>query len=176
MTDAINAPVRRGRRAEVHTSDMDLGTSPPIDFESTGPLERGETIVPIDKPIENDYLAALKFAEDPVTILITQGSEEFAPWSVPLWVNGKGAEVLMRGSWVELGYLPVGHEVVTRRKYVEVLARMRPDSIKTEVIERVNEDPLNRINRSTRLQNQFSVIEDKNPRGREWLKQLMAGR
>jgi hypothetical protein len=91
---------------------------------------------------------------------------------VPCWVNGKGAEVLVNGKWVEFGYLPVSQMLTTKRKYVEVLLRSKRDSVNTNVIERDNEDPQNIIERSTTSTALFSIIEDRNPRGAEWATEL----
>lgn len=168
--DAINNPVKR-RAREVNTGDLDIGQRPEINLES---YERGsEVILPIDSPDGAEYVAQLAFMEEPMTIRIERSSEKFAPKVVDCWVNGRGAELFVNGKWLVCGWLPVGEPIITRRKYVEVLARAKPDSIQTEVTERDGEDPQNTLQRYTSSKYPFSVLQDKNPRGMEWLTRIL---
>ena len=79
----------------------------------------------------------------------------------------------MNGKWVVLGFLPVGIEVTTKRKYVEVLARSKVDNISTDVGSMLEDDPRNTLDISTSSKAPFSVIEDRNPMGRAWLSKLI---
>lgn len=115
----------------------------------------------------------LLFNEEPVTIRLEQGSERNAPRWVYVAVNGKGAEVLVGNQWVEFKYLPVNQVITTRRKYVEVLARAKRDTILTNVIERENDDPQNMLERNTSSAALFSVIHDANPKGAPWLTAIL---
>lgn len=173
--DAINSPVNQPVR-ELHTGDMPVGQNPAIVLKDDEPIEREQTIQTLDRLPADDYLAALKFGEEPVTIRIERSSEKFAPHSVDCWVNGVGAEVLIRGKWLQLGYLPIGHMVTTKRKYVEILARSKTDSVRTEVRNEESESPDNVIDRHTSQKTPFSVIRDENPKGAEWLTSLLAER
>lgn len=169
---AINNPVNQPVR-ELSTADMAVGQMPPIVFPEHGLPDRERIVEPLDRMPADDYLSALKFAEEPITIRIERSSEKFAPHSVDCWVNGIGAEVLMRGKWLQLGYLPVGHAVTTKRKYVEVLARSKTDTVQTEVKKfEDGEENLNPIHTSQKTP--FSVLRDENPRGGEWLTRLLA--
>lgn len=167
---AKNSPVNKPAK-ELHTADMAVGQAPKIILPDEGPIDR-EQIIVTDRQPASDYLDALKFAEEPVTIRIERSAEKFAPHSVDLWVNGVGAEVLMKGKWIQTGYLPVGHVVTTKRKYVEVLARSKHDSVQTEV-RKHEESEENVIDRHTSQKTPFSVIRDDNPRGAEWLTRLL---
>ena len=164
--DAVNTPVRRTRR-EVHVGDTKIEQK--ADIES---IEDFQPDIIVAQPSQDDYVDALAFNEEPVTIRLEPSAEKFAsPW-VPCWVNGKGAEVLMGNKWVEFGYLPVSKQLTTKRKYVEVLLRSKRDSVQTNVIERDNEDPRNIVERSTSSTALFSIIEDRNPKGAEWATEL----
>ena len=165
--DAGNQPVRRARE-EFHTSDVKIDQKPQI--ETRADLE-GEVVV-AEPSLEKDYADALAFAEEPITILIERSSEKFAPKVVDLWCNGKGAEVLMNGRWLETKCLPIGIPVTTKRKYVEILARSKVDSIETTVVKEP-ESEKNLIDRHTSSKAPFSVIEDKNPKGVEWLTRII---
>jgi len=174
--------VRRGRPAgklkrlsELDSRSVEIPKKetlvmPPIDEA----VERESLIVTSETPLLNDELEKLAFAEEPVTILIHRSGEKFAPRSTDyIAVNGKGAEMLFKNGWISIGYLPRGQSLITKRKYVEVLARSKMDHITTTVIERDNEDPQNLVEFSTVSTAAFSIIHDANPRGAEWLGQLL---
>ena len=164
--DAKNAPVRRADR-EIHTGDM------PIDQKPTITDEVLPNIVLSPDRLEDDYLAQLAFAEEPVTIRIERSGEKFAPNVIDLWVNGKGAEILQNGKWIPYGALPVGVPVTTKRKYVEVLARSKTDTINTKSYKKDEFTEVNAIERYTSSKAPFSVIRDANPLGIEWLTNLL---
>lgn len=166
--EAINTPVRRTRK-EFHSDDTPIDQRESIDLNQEIDHEH---IIVADQPITSDYAKLLAFGEEPVTIRIEKSSEKFAPVVVDCWVNGKGAEVFMNGHWVVLGYLPVGREVITRRKYVEVLARSKIDNITTNV-GTMGETERNMLDISTSSKAPFSVLEDRSPMGREWINRLM---
>lgn len=161
--------------SELHTADLATAEPPPASFEN-----RSETIIPVDKPLDRDYARYLAFMEDPITIRIEPSDEEHAPTVVDCWVNGKGAEVMdtITGKWMELSCLPIGGPIITKRKYVEVLARSRTDRV---VANETNNRPDPgkdgwTINRRTQRKTLFSVIHDPSPKGAEWLTRLYAER
>lgn len=196
MAKAKNAPVRRsaanhGAKSSqalhhpVHapakeqlSADTPQTQPPDISLAFDKPLQRGESIEAIDKPLQNDYLQALQMAEEPITIMIEPSQEENAPIVIDCWVNGKGAEVLdpRTNRWLELNCLPIGGAVTTKRKYVEVLARAKIDGIRTKTGDMTQELPENKIVRNTSRKAVFSVLHDANPRGREWLTRLLSER
>ena len=146
---------------------------PPIDE----PVEREPDIIVAMDPLEKSTLDALAMAEDPITILIHRSVEKFSPPTTDyIAINGIPAEQLFRNGWVRMGYLPRGKSLITKRKYVEVLARAKQDAINTTVIERDNEDPQNFVERITTSTMSFTILEDKNPKGAEWLERLVRSR
>ena len=167
--EAQNAPVRRPR-PELHTADIGIQQKDTI--ESREDLAN-EVIAAPEDVLKADYAERLAFNEEPVTIRIERSAEKYAPSVVDCWCNGKGAEVLSQGRWVETGYLPIGMPVTTKRKYVEILARSKVDSVNTKVEDRDSEKPLNLIERSTSSRAPFSVLEDRNPKGAAWLTSLV---
>lgn len=138
------------------------------------PIRHESEIIIPETPLMKDQATALQFSEDPVTILIHRSAEKFSPRCTDLIaVNGKLAEMLFRNGWVQIGYLPRGIEVTTKRKYVEQLASSKINHINTisgEVGDRVLTNTIEKITTPTCT---FSLIEDKNPLGREWLSQLL---
>jgi len=170
--DAANNPVKRQyNRKEVHTSDMPMSQKEDISMEFDKPLSHGEPLVhKASENVKSQYLEQLAFMEEPVTIMISENSRsDFPETHVSCHVNGKGAEVLMDGKWVEFGWLPIGPQLVVKRKYVEVLARSRSDAISTKVEGEDSEHPRNMTSRKTRENYPLSIIYDANPRGLQWL-------
>jgi hypothetical protein len=160
----------------LNTADLPLGQNPDIVMDDK--WERGESIVAVDTPLVDEYTQALAMAEEPVTIMIEPSQEENAPIVVDCWVNGKGAEVWdpLSNKWMELGCLPIGGAITTKRKYVEVLARAKIEGIRTAHDDMNVADPQNRVVRNLSRKAVFSVIHDANPKSREWLTRLIADR
>jgi len=174
----IGAPSAVGSdifRKETHSDEFPMGEKPPLrdPVNLDEPVEREpELILPVDKPLQKKQAEALAFSEEPITIRIERGPEKFAaPWA-PCTVNGK-AHVLIGGRWMQTTHFPVNKIFTTKRKYVEVLARSRTDNVSTEVIGRETDRPENVTYRSPSMRFPFTIIEDKNPMGREWLAQIM---
>lgn len=156
-------------RKELHSDSVTIEQKPSIPDHT----QYEGDIVLVDKPVNKDWTDALAFNEEPVTIRIEPSAEKHAASAHPVWVNGKGAEVFQNGRWDEIGYLPVGLVLITKRKYVAVLASAKFDNISTEVVEQVNENPNNTIKRLTSRTVSFSVLEDKNPKGAAWLTEMI---
>jgi hypothetical protein len=105
-----------------------------------------------------DYVDQLAFNEELVTIYLYRGAEECAPNVVPFWVNGRGVEV------------PVEKPVLIKRKYVEIMARTNPFKVKTDVVKSPDGERIQNLwRRESSAQYPFTMVEDKNPRGRAWL-------
>ncbi len=143
---------------------------PPIDME----WRRDPEIIIPEKDLTNDHYERLKFAEEPVMIIIHRSSEKHAPRCTDLIsINNIKAEMLLKNGWVMMGNLPRGFSFITKRKYVEVLARSKQDLIDTVIMERESDNPRNVIEHNVVATCSFSVLEDKNPRGAEWLANLL---
>lgn len=173
MTEAINQPIRRRRINS--TEDTAIGQMEEIDL--TGEDEAPSRIVEAQADsLIAEHAAKLKFAEEPITVLIAKQNDRNASWVVECWNNGKGAELLINGKWVESGWLPCDREITTKRKYIEILLRSKTTTYRTEHSSPGAEHVQNRAIPTTTLRNQISVIEDKNPLGRAWLSSIVAER
>lgn len=174
--DAINNPVvRRRQQREVSTEDMAVGQRPSIDLGADD-LAHDNVIEPVSAEVLNkQYMEALAFDRDAIEIMIARSPEKHAALTIPCWVNGKGAEVLTGGKWVEFGWLPTGIPVVTRRMFAEVVARSKVTTIRTADAEAdIREREQNQIHRDTNGRNAVNLLQDKNPKGHEWLRRCMA--
>ena len=164
MTEAQNQPVtRRGRPPrELNTDDLEVGQRPKIILPESGLLSREpEEIVAVETAIDAEYERMLAFNEEPVEILIHPLQEKAAPKLLEFTVNG-------RTEWV-----PVNVPFIVARKYVEVIVRSKNETVNTEHEDANVEAPRNTIVRQTSLKTPFSVLRDDNPRGGQWLAQIM---
>ena len=132
-----------------------------------------QIIEPNEEVLQKQYADALAFNREPITIGIEPCAEENPPLFIDCWVNGKGCEIFQNGQWLALGAFPVGVEIVTRRMYVEVLARAKRMTVRTLIHNPTAEKPKNRIHRSVSQRAAFTVIEDRNPKGAAWLRSVV---
>ena len=156
---------------------MPMAQKQDIPMGMDDPVSYGEPLVQVvsEEVAKGDYLKQLAFNEEPVTVYISENSRSELPEThVPCFVNGKGAEVLKDGKWISFGWLPIGVQLVLKRKYVEVLARSRADLINTISDDATVEKPRNFINRKTHDNYPMSIIHDANPRGHDWLRAVRA--
>lgn len=125
-----------------------------------------------------DYADLLKFAEDPITVVLTPSSDPKAAKSVFCAVNGKGAEVWDERSkrWVEFKWLPVARVLTVKRKCLEVLARSRVDTCATREVTptpHANQDGFV-LETNTVPTVPFTVRHDPaGAKGAEWFNQVM---
>lgn len=165
------------KKSDVHSSEVKMEQTPPV-IAMPGldqPLPTVEnTIEAVESPLNTDYLEALRFAEDPIAIIVTPPVQQFGPPYQECTVNGKGIEVLVNNVWLEFKAVPFGKRIVTKRKYVEVLARSIRIDVTTDVIKHEHTEE-NNIIRTIARHAQFSVLWDPDTKkGPEWLTRLLA--
>lgn len=139
--------------------------------------DRSDTIVaePRKGKFDKEYMEELAFMAEPVTIILNPSTSPNAATVFPVWVNGEKAPMLMPdGRWRRVGWLPVGEEITIRRDALEIIARAKINNISIEGTEAGDER--NEIRTFTAPVHSFSIIEDNNPRGREWLKRVRSNR
>ncbi len=156
---AKNNPVSRHfTQPEVVNTDLPKRTLGALE----DPADCEEILIVDASSLAGDYAAQLAFMEEPVTILLHRGREKNAPTHEHVAVNG------------QTFWIPVDQPTRLARKFVEVLARAQPMSVTTESGEASGDAiTFNHVNRSLYSLASFSVLEDKNPRGREWLTRVM---
>lgn len=157
--------------------------------------QRDDMVIPdLGRPLEDDdrvdiakpaggytpkqdqvYMGNLQFMEEPVTVIIHSSSERDGfNCTDYVSVNGIEAQILVKGRWVACPYLPKNEEFTTKRKFVDALLRAKSDRISTQVDRLENGQVSNRVSKHTACLYAVSLIEDKNPAGREWLKRRTA--
>lgn len=186
MADAIETvtqtPVRRGRpprRREFDSRSVPQAAAERVLPPLEEPVERqaADVVLTETDKLTKEYAEALAFAEEPVTILLHPSSERNESALTDLVsVNGRLAEVFLYNRWIPMGYLPKGIDITVKRKVVERLAMARHMDVQTKYELLPGQDPINRIIQFSRVTNPFSVREDTNPKGHDWLKRLLAQR
>lgn len=118
----------------------------------------------IERVTENDFADAAEleaFMNEPVTIIVQQDREKGSlPVIVPS-VNGVNQPIIRN------------QKITIKRKYVEALARCRFTAYEQEVPD-PNKPENIQMKEKTDLMYPFTVLEDRNPNGREWLLALLA--
>lgn len=159
-SDAKNNPAAREfSQQELANTDLPKRT---LDALEDVTADREEILIADASTLAGDYAAALAFNEEPVTILLHRGREKNAPTHEMVGVNG------------QIMWIPVDTPTRIPRKFVENLARAQPMNVSTVSGESPGDDlTFNHVQRSLSSLVSFSVLEDKNPRGREWLTRVM---
>lgn len=104
------------------------------------------------------------FMEEFVTIYVHPQAGDNAQTHVVLNVNGVNQPVFF------------GHNTTIRRKYVEVLARMKETGYSQRAANFMNPEISNELIPRSALVYTFQVIEDKNPKGGAWLAHILSER
>lgn len=179
MSDAVATPTRRARR-ERDSNEFSVPQAEDIILPLEGAIERPDNVVVSEGGIDKDYIDALKFAEEPVSLILQESGEENAPTVQECWVNGRGIEFLTdEGKWrinwpgLNEGFAPIGVAFTTKRKYVEILLKKRSDKVRTVHDDASVAYPVNTVKRHTAHMAPLSIIEDRSPKGAEWLRRIM---
>ncbi len=116
----------------------------------------------VDSPQFKEKAEELKFMEEPVEVMIHQTSEKDADMVFDIQVNGR-PQIFVRGQ-----------TYLVRRKFVEGLARAKPVHYVNE--QYTQKDGTFGVRYPSRrgLRYPFTVTEDVNPKGKGWLKAILA--
>lgn len=113
--------------------------------------------------LEKSYAEQLAFLEEPVEVMVAEPQDEKESNLVQLFVQGRSQMIIP------------GQPIVIKRKYLEVLARAK--QIRYKPVVKINDltgAPVNMMIPRLVLRYNFSVIQDKNPKGAEWLRRILA--
>jgi|TARA_R110000868_G_scaffold262341_1_gene520630 hypothetical protein len=101
------------------------------------------------------------FMNEPVTIMVHSTTDENQPPQVIVNCNGMNQPIMR------------GYPTTVKRKYVEILARMKETKYSQVTRNPAAPDQIDMVARHG-LSYPFDLVEDKNPRGRAWLNNVMA--
>lgn len=142
--------MKRKRMAKSVEVNMDRERSFPLDEIGAGEIEVPGSMSNIEEEA---------FANEMLTVRVATSALDSTP--VPSSVNGISQ------------YFLRGKKQKVRRKYVEALARARTYSYEQELGDQRDPSSLRMVERMT-LSYPFEIIEDPNPKGREWLERILA--
>lgn len=148
-------------RNHVDTPNEYLGKDDTVAIDSIGTGKKESDL--IDKVVAGDNIALEAFMHEPVTIMIHESTDENDVDLVQVWVNGIPS------------FFQRGQPTIAKRYVVERLARAKRTSYTQTIDERLGES-MNNLKPRHALKYPFSVIEDKNPKGAAWLRQILAER
>lgn len=160
---AMNTPVVI--RKHIEPMEMDAGQNYTPEFSVNRNNDVVVEVPSMTDPKSPGFIEKMKniaFMEERVTVLVHDTSEKHADAVVEIGVNGRN-ELFVRGQ-----------EKTVARKFVEGLARAKPVSFRNE--EYTAEDGTRKVRHPSNIGSRytFSVVQDPNPMGKEWLKSVMA--
>lgn len=160
---AATNPVIIGKALE--TAEQEIGQGTDRTLKSTGDakdaLEAAGFEV-VDRPVDPEKMAMMAFMDESVTIRIGTSTDKNAEQVFELNINGK------------IEFFRRGETKTVKRYYVDRLARLKETAFaQLEVLNKEGiKDILHRP--STALKYDFAVVEDRHPRGADWLKHVLA--
>lgn len=160
-TEKRTQPVRSTRQF-LETEEQQVGQDRPRNLKAKGKAREAlePTVVqPVERVVANEKLEALKFMEDVLTVMVHDSTNPTDHPMPSVWNDGRQQ------------FFPRGKEVQAKRKFVEVLARMKNTTYSQEPIPNMGGY---RNIPHTALKYPFSVLHDPSPRGGAWLKNLLA--
>ena len=151
----------------VSSEDFKVGQDKHLDMPTTGPLAgmvRSDLEIDIvDGPSLGNYAAELAFNEEPVDVVVHESTDKNEQMLVDVYCNGVPQRFIR------------GQQQTVKRKFVEILARARQTSISTTTAAQGQDgEVVNRVNKYTAVRYPFSVVYDPSPKGRDWLKKVLA--
>ncbi len=132
-----------------------------IVLDGDAAIDRDEIQI-VDGPAAMAYAEEIAFMEELVEIVVHPSSDKNAENPVKVAVNGRN-QFIFRGK-----------KQTVKRKFVERLARAKPESFVQPGLG--NDDPQvhNRLVSTTALAYPFSILRDSNPRGADWLDKVLS--
>ena len=150
-----------GRTPRIETPNEYLGQENMLAIDELGNGKKEVEI--IDKVMPPSILEMEAFMAEPVTVMIHDSNDANDVDLVSVQVNGI------------IQYFQRGTPQTVKRYFVERLARAKRTTFSQDLDERLGE-AMNHLKPRHALKYPFSVIEDKNPRGSAWLRQILAER
>ena len=155
---------RASTRKTIDTNDLQVGQEQSFDIPITGDIDREDfrdQFETVDTPEWQDKARILAFMEEPVKIRISPETSPNAEQIFQVSVNGVN-QFFVRDTIQTV-----------KRKFVEVLARARPETLSTPEYIDSTGNRATRIHKTYGLRYPFSVLHDPNPDGHVWLEAIL---
>jgi hypothetical protein len=125
-------------------------------------LDDSPTVDPVSQVVDFRELASSEvFMNELVTVMVHSSTDENQSPHVILNCNGTNQPVVR------------GQPTLIRRKYLEILARMKETKYNQRTPNPAAPDQIEMVARHG-LAYPFELVDDKNPRGRAWLQNVLA--
>jgi hypothetical protein len=158
-------PRLKQKPLDVHEDTQQIGQDRPRVMKTTGPAKDSlepSVIEAVPNPLTKNKADILKFMEDVLTVQVHDSTDPNDDPYPCVW-NGGISQYFIRGK-----------EQQVKRKFVEVLARAKRTTYTQELFKDGAGNDTYRQIPHTAPRWPFSVLVDPHPRGRDWLKQVLA--
>jgi hypothetical protein len=152
------------RNKSYDATELDPGKTRKFDVPSVGDLDRAafiEVPEPADTFHMENWLELEHFMNEEVVVEVVKGDK-----------NSEQTFELRCGNVCQ--FIVRGTRQKIKRKFLELLARAKPDSISTPEFVDASGNRATRIEKTNSLRYPFQVVLDANPRGREWLDRILS--
>ena len=147
---------------EIHTPDMEVGQQSNIIITSDELLgQLRNKVAPVDPKIHKNYLADLAFMEEEIEIMVHED------------VNPNAENPVIAGNNGRTVIFPRGVPVRCKRKFVDSLIVKHTNVTTNETVTHNNEKSF-AVKQVSAMKYPFTIIQDKNKKGAEWLRTRMA--
>ena len=160
--DAKNVPA--SLRKSFETQEQTIGQDNPRDMKSDGPASDSLApayIQPVGKVYSKEKMEMLQFMEDVLTVRVHETTNEIDV-PIPVVYNDGKSQYFIRGSEQEV-----------KRKFIEILARCKKTAFTQELYEDGDGNKGYRYIPHTANVYPFSVLRDPDPRGSDWLRNIL---
>ena len=147
-------------RGRTEAAEEYLGATPAFSVDDIG-VNPGDIEV-VDRVLTTDKAETELFMAEKITVLVHDSSDPTDDEIVQTWVNGR----VQRFKRNEPNFV--------KRCYVEALARAKRTTYRQTLDERMGTQAFNQMRPHHSLAYPFTVLEDKNPKGRAWLLSVLA--
>lgn len=163
----MTVPRLRGR--ELEAAEQKIGqqyTRQFVEDEDPSPKKTPKLtaaiVEPVERPVDKKWAEMMQFAEDLIEVTVHTTSEKNAEPFVLVACNGINQ------------YFVRGQKQAVKRKFVEVLARAKQTNYENQQIKMDNGEETYIYPARTALRYPFTVHNDPNPKGIDWLKSVLA--
>jgi hypothetical protein len=151
-----------GRR-ETSTTDLNVGQPADIILKDGTLATGGATVEPVEtRGLNDDFMDELAFMEEEVTVMVHESTDENADNPVLVGCNGVFKQFFR------------GQPTIAKRKFVDCLIVKMIRVTTPEFTHQTSGERGRKIVQTSAMKYPFSIVEDKSPKGGEWLRRRMA--
>ena len=149
-----------GTRGRTEAAEEYLGATPAFSVDDIG-VNPGDIEI-VDRVLTSDKAETELFMAEKILVIVQDSADETDHEIVESWVNGRVQRFLR------------GQAQLVKRCYVEALARAKRTTYRQTLDERYGEQSFNQMRPHHSLAYPFTVLEDRNPKGKAWLQSVLA--